>query len=121
MSARTTFTNPLPERTTQYLGLTFLDETGAGFKPTTLTLTLYDVSTRQIINSRDRQDILDLNGATVTAGGVLSLRLDAADTVVVTDGTQDERHIALLEWSWSSGTKTGKHEIEHRVANLDRV
>ena len=89
----------------------------------TLTLELFDEAANTIINSRDAQNILDANGCTVSAAGVVTLELDAADNPIV--GTSlavgdQESHIARIRWTWLSGvrTRTGKHELRFRVRKL---
>ena len=95
-----------------------LDE--EGFKPVTLTLLLYDAATGEVINDRNRQSILDENGGEVTAAGALTLELSPDDNEII-GSLREERHIALLEWSWESASRKGKHEIHITVRNLDNV
>lgn len=89
-----------------------------------LTLTLYDVATDTIINSRDAQDVLNTNDVTVHAtSGLLSWTAQAADNAIVTAARVAgslEKHIALFEWTWST-TKKGKHELEIFVQQLAQV
>lgn len=118
---RTTFSDPIAEKTSQQLTARIRDLAGLGFKPETLTLTLYDVATGTIINNRNHVSIRDANGGTVSIDGLLTLQLDPADTVIVTPASSQERHIALLEWTWSGGTKTGRYELEMLVNNLAQV
>jgi hypothetical protein len=74
----------------------------------TMTLTLYDLATDAIINSRDGQNILNLNGGTFApTSGAFELTLGSADNPIVTPAAipvgQTETHIALLESTWSGG------------------
>lgn len=121
---RTTIADPIAELTTQKLTARIRDENGLGFKPETLTLLLYDAATLAVINNRNRVNIRDLNGGTVSDTGLLTLQLDPADSpILATNGAvgSKERHIALLEWTWAAGAKAGKHEIEIVVMNLAKV
>jgi hypothetical protein len=72
---------------------------------TTITLTLSDEKTGAIINSRDAQSILNVNGGAFHAtSGLLSIIFTPADNVLV--GTKPvERHRALVEFTYASGTK----------------
>jgi hypothetical protein len=90
---------------------------------TTLTLTLYDKTTGSIINSRDDQDVKNTNGVTVSAGGVLVWTMSPADNVIVgaPSRNQPEQHVALFEWTWDTGTKAGKYEVQIDVEQLTKV
>lgn len=113
----TSFT--VAERNTLYLQGTVKDEKGQAFQPSTLTLYLYDRFTDTVINSRNRQDILNANGGTCDASGVWSLTLTPTDNTFVTAGKKSEKHIALIEWTWDDnqgnpayGSKTLEIVIE---------
>jgi hypothetical protein len=115
-------TDVVPEGATRVLTLTFLDEFDAPIGSATLTtlkLTLYEEVTKAIINSRTHQSILGVNGGSVSAGGVLTLNLGALDNVVkrVADGSV-ETHVALLEYTWDTGTKANLVEIYFPVGNV---
>ena len=69
-----------------------------------LTLTLYDETTGDIINNRQNQNILDANGGTVAANGDLTLNLNGSDNVIVANTGQTENHIALTRWVWTDLT-----------------
>lgn len=87
----------------------------------TLTLTLYVVKTDGTIgyvNSRNAQNILNANNATVSAGGLVDWTFQVADTTLV-EALPFERHIGLFEWTWPSGA--GKHEMVLVVKNLTEV
>jgi sugar lactone lactonase YvrE len=87
----------------------------------TLTLTLYDVDTNTIINSRNAQNVLNANGVALDANGNLSWVMSADDNTIVTSTTVQESHIALFQWTWDSGNKAGKHEVQIYVENLTKV
>ena len=93
----------------------------AGSSLTTLTLTVYDKSTGDVINSRDAQDVLNTNGVTVDGSGNLIWVIDPDDNAIVTSTSKVEKHIALFEWTWDSGNKEGKHEVVIQVKNLTKV
>ena len=116
MAVRTTITTEIAENADTILAATFVDEAGATLSSLdSLTLTLWEESTEDIINSRDASDV----SASLT-GGVLSLALATADNAIVTSKLT-ERHVALFEWTYDSGTKLGKHEVVFTVTNLVKV
>lgn len=87
----------------------------------TLTLTLYNFADGAIINSRNQQSILNANGGVVDASGNLTLTLAPADMVIVDTGLLLERHVALIEWTYAGGLKTGRQEVELMLRNLTKV
>lgn len=126
MSTRTTLATTYAEKATLYLTATITDTDGvtaladADTILTTLTLTLYELRSGTVINSCTARNILNLNGGTVSSAGALEIRLDAADMACL--GTaSSEVHVALLEWTWGSPVKAGKHEIAFTVTNLLKV
>ena len=86
----------------------------------TLTLTPYDKETGTIINSRNAQNVLNANGVTVDSSGNLVWTMDPADNTIVTATNEQELHVALFEWTYST-TKKGKHEVILLVQNLVKV
>ncbi len=113
---RTIWPTVIAERTTPRLRLDIVDEAGDSITSlSTLTLTLHD-GAGAIINSRDRVDVLGSFSA-----GTLDWRFAAADTQILYPTREFERHTALIEWSWDSGAKHGKHEVIHTIRNLATV
>jgi hypothetical protein len=87
----------------------------------TLTLTLYVIKadgTIAYVNTRNAQNVLNLNNVIVDALGLLTWAIQPADTALV-EAIAFERHIALFEWTWSGGA--GKREIVLVVQNLTEV
>lgn len=113
---RTELTDRVAENSTSRLTATLVDLDAVGFKPDAVTLLLYDLDSRAVINSKDRVSVL----SSVDANGNVSLELTPADNAIV-GSRWLEKHVALFEWSWSSGTRQGKHEIVFTVRNLDKV
>jgi hypothetical protein len=126
MSTRTTIEEAMPEKATAYIGATITDIDGvtalasADTVLTTLTVTLCLDRFGTAINSRAAQSVLNVNGGTVSSAGVLSLRLDPLDMIIVS-GRTEEKHLALFEWTWGSPLKGGKHEVAFTVTNLLKV
>lgn len=108
------------------------DEDGTGIPAaslSSLTLSLYDQatelatpgSTSAIINSRNRQSILNTNGCTVDSTGGFVLTLSTADNAIVNSTKDTERHVALIEWTYAAGLKAGKEAVLVDVSNLART
>jgi hypothetical protein len=125
-TARTILTEVVPEGTTSLISGSLVDETGAALgsaQLATFVMTLYALnSTLAVINSRTGVNILNAGPGTISAGGAWTITLTPADNdIVSTPAPTDETHRMLLEWTYGGGTKAGKHEIDFRVRNLDKV
>jgi hypothetical protein len=111
------------EATTARYTATMYDETDAvidGTALNTLTLTLYEKRTRNIIGSRNGQNVLNTNGVAVTATGGLTWTVAKADTAIVGNG-KIERHVGVFVGTWAAGAKQFVHEVEMDVVNVTRV
>lgn len=86
-----------------------------------LKLTLKDVDSGTIINSRDRQDVLNTNNVTVHAtSGLLTWTIQPADNAIVSASKADgdiERHLAVFELVFST-TKRQNHRVELEVISF---
>jgi hypothetical protein len=126
MSVRTVIADPIPEAATRYIQFTITDIDGVTPLPNadsvllTLTVTLFNKLSKVVINSRTVQSILAVNGGSVTSAGVVTLRLDPADTAIL-GGAASEDRIASFAWTWGSPLKTGRHEVLFTVTNLALV
>ena len=118
-------TDFINEKTTPKITATVQDTDGdaiSGANLDTLTLTLYnkDDSGNTIINSREAQDVLNTNNVTVDSNGALIWSVQSLDTIII--GTRKlETHRAVFEWTYSSGTKNGKHIIDMTIRNLVKI
>jgi hypothetical protein len=132
MSAQTTQPFEAREASSAKLTATIQDESETPIPAAsldTLTLLLYDQltqldspgSTTAVINSRNRQDILNVNGCAISAGGVMTLTLTPADNIIVNTGKSSERHVALIEYTYAAGLKAGKEEVLIDVTNYSRT
>ena len=128
MAVRTILTDPVPEKSTRYLSFTITDVdgvtplVGADVLLTSLAVSLFDAASKGIINSRSVMSVLNTNGGSVSAAGVVILRLDAADTAILNPRTQSEQHVACFQWAWGvAPVKSSAYEIEFTVVNLLKV
>lgn len=114
------------EKTTFLYTGTLVDENGVSLGPidmSTLTVTLYDQDTGAIINGRNNQNALNANNFVLTANASGNLTWDSlpADSPIINLAKETEVHIALLQWTFATGTKAGRKEIAIRVVNLNLV
>ena len=125
MPARTTIVEPIPEGATRYISFTVTDIDGvtplanADSILLSLLVTVFNEPSRAVINSRTAQSILNTNGGTVSSAGVVTLRLDPADTAIL--GSKSEARVASFVWTWNNPPCTGRHEVAFTVADLALV
>jgi hypothetical protein len=127
------FSFPMDEQESGSYLATITDDLGVmlpGATLLTLALTLYVIKTdgtEQIVNSRDAQDVLNVNQVQVfdtlqalSDGRTYNLRwrVQPADSTLV-EQLPFERHIGLFEWTWGAGA--GKHEMILVIKNLHQV
>jgi hypothetical protein len=111
------------ERTNHRYQVTLKDHAGQPVtlaSLTALTLTLYDVVTGGVINSRENQNIKNANGGTFGAGdGLLTMDFVAADTPIVNPALLFERHRARFDAVWNGGEAHWEEDIV--VHNLGKL
>lgn len=83
---------------------------------TTLTLTLFNIRTNAVVNGRDRQDIKNAHNVTVSELGVVIWSIQVADL----PATSEADYLAIFEWTWSTGTKSGWHDMTLHLDPLPR-
>lgn len=116
-----------PERVTAEITTTVTNQAGTGIPGsslTTLTLTLYDKKTGEVINSVSGTDILNTGRGSIDESGVLTLTLEPEDMPVVDSDLKAgniEHHVALIVWTWDSGDKRGHDELIIPVRNSLKV
>lgn len=109
---RTVLQDWIAERTTPTLTLSLVDEDGDAITSVTaITLAIHQGG--EVV--RARASVADDFSA-----GTLSVRLAPEDTRILGSGSR-ETHTALIEWTWDSGTRHGKHEVIYTVANFALV
>lgn len=114
----------IPERSSALIQFDLEDENGVGPTIDNLTLTLYDLETKTIINGRNKQNVFNANGVTIATAGspavtTVSYVMEGLDNQII--GTPaTERHVALFEGTYSGG-KPWKHELIIPVVNLHLV
>jgi hypothetical protein len=88
-----------------------------------LTLTFFQEYTETIINSRDGQNVLQVNGVTVDEAGRMVWTLTPEDSAILDDSLHQEPHLARFDFTYpgASGTEVGRHVVRLLVTNLRRV
>lgn len=102
------------EETTGDFDAIVRDEDGAAIAQaslTTITLTLRNYKTGEIINSRNAQSVNNTNNVTIDSSGNLLWLIQEEDTVIFDESLEfgdKEEHVAEFVYTYSSGTKTGR-------------
>lgn len=103
------------------------DETGTALGSSllnSLTLTLYDKVSGDILNSRSAQNVLNANQVTVDTAGLLTWYWLPTDMVLIDDTKLTETHIAIFEVKWTdSGSRLRQlnHEVVFTVNAIDNL
>jgi hypothetical protein len=123
-------TETLLEGTTGLYTFELVDEAGdaidSGFLDT-LTLSLYDADSSQILNSRDSQNILNANNGTVTTDPgppvttTVTFAIQPDDTVILNENRLLESRVLSFRWTWDSGQRVGRHVIQFGIENIEHV
>ena len=70
----------------------------------------------------EEREIKNRGRATVHAtSGLVTLTLLPADNQIVDATLDQEWHRALIEWTYNSGVKAGRYEVDFPVRNLNKV
>lgn len=89
-----------------------------------MTMTLYDKSSGEVINDREDQSILDENDVTVHAtSGLVTWELQPEDNIIVSTTLEErkaEEHIALVIVTYDTSKKL-IFEIPINVINVEKV
>jgi hypothetical protein len=113
------------EATTHFYDSQLTNEDGDGIDPAdleSLELTLVDVVTGAVINSRDAQDALNANDVTLESDGTLEWKITPEDNVILNDARAYEEHMAIFRWRYpGSGTEAGHKVIRLIVENFVRI
>lgn len=99
---------------------TLKDKTDAAVPLASLTdivLTLKDVETGEVINSRDAVSVKNTDGGTFHAtSGLFTMTFDEDDNAIVTATARKEKHIATFLATWAGGQH--QWDVIVKVQNL---
>lgn len=89
----------------------------------TIVLTLYlKGHSSTIINSRDNQDVKNMNDVTIHAtNGLLTWNLQETDTAYQGNSGIFETHVALFEWTVTTDSRKFKKEVEFDVQQVPTI
>lgn len=126
MSGITYIVGEVAEQTTQVIRIFVTDRTGAlvpSMAYDSITVTLREEQTGEIINNRNGQNALNANGFTLPEDGVIEWKLSTDDTAIVgpTRVGQAERHKLTMTLVWDNGDETTQIEVVTLVYNLRSV
>lgn len=115
-------TDPITEGSTVYLTGTILDHLLAPVPSAalfSLKVWVTDLKTGSVINNRNGQSILNVNGGTIHATtGAWTFKLGALDSAIVNTTDPYERHRVLVEWAYNVGQDKGSMEFILPYRNL---
>lgn len=116
----------IDEASSYYYSLQLTDEKGVNLtsgQTTTVTLTWYELNSGSyaIVNSLNATDVKNANRGTLSATGLLELRFLPADTGILVATRLHEERRALIVWTFASGAKTKRHELDVVIRNLLKV
>ena len=126
--ATATILTEIFEGTTGTYSATLKDETDVaitGLPFTGVRISYYSKSSGNIVNSRNNQNILNLNNVTITAAGAFSWKLQEAD-VTVADSPKPDRvtHRAEIVVEWNdvaSGPRQTTHVVDIPIKALTKA
>lgn len=99
----------------------FQDETGAAIPVSqiaTLTLSIVDSYSGAIVNSCSQVSILNADRGTVDGSGNLVVTLKTADTALLVPTDKREYRSLVFDWTYASGAKTGRHQVDLLIEAL---
>lgn len=101
---------------------TFKDEADVALAAATLTTVKMWLTDHKnvVINTRTAVDILNAGPGAVDSNGLLTLVLVPADNPIVGSDII-ERHLLVIEWTWSAGNKKSHENIFLMVVNDGQV
>lgn len=132
MASQTSLPFTFNEQVSAEISWSFQDGEGdavAAAALSSVTMTLYDLMSKQVINGRDEQDILGpdrtgTNDVSISSVGAATWYVQPEDNAIIIAGSL-EQHIALIEWTWDPedghGVRQGKFEIPILVKDLNMV
>lgn len=116
------------EETTPQVTGQLKDETGADLALTsldTITLTLFVPKTGTIVNSRNKQNVKNVNNVTIGSTGIITWAVQTADLAIIdTTDTENDRevHRALFEFATTATPAVeGAKQFDLVVHNLQKV
>jgi hypothetical protein len=125
MTVRSVAKQEIPEKGTWLYEADLKKEDGTALTSpeiNSLTLTVHALdAAKTIINGLNAVNILNVGRGTVNDLGHLTVVLTGDDLALVDPAAPFENHIALIQGVYSSSQRFTKHEVLHKIINLDKV
>lgn len=84
-----------------------------------LTLSIVNTLTGEIINSVDKVDVLNTGRGQLDEAGNLSIQLEVGDTSLdSTPGTLQIQRSLILDYSYAGGSLVGRHQVNFILSAL---
>ena len=117
---------PIPEESSARITGILVDEDGVALTALdTITATLFDRCSVRILNARNRQDVLNVNGGTFDpATGRFTLLLSPAANLIINQGRWIEEHMVRFDFTFTpagSTQRTGRWAAVLRLSNLEQL
>lgn len=102
-------------------------EYGVGVPAASLTfflLTLYDLSSSTVINSRNGQNVLNAHQVTIDTTGQIEWLWLPADQQILNPNKPIEEHVALFEAKWTDTNgypRQANHEVHFMVNRIPKL
>lgn len=115
----------IPEGTTHTITLIFSDDDGESLTLESMSeilLTLYQMTSGEIINGRSGQNILNENNGTLSSFGDpgklrMDFELQPPDSAVLGEDPV-EWHVARFDWKWNGGAKRDRYQVLMAVKKI---
>ena len=118
-------TDPIPDLTSYTVTGTLLDsEVPPNAIPlsqiSTVTLTILDAKTLQVVNAVDATDILNTGrGIVATTGGKITVKLEPADNAMISTSFVEEIHYWIIRWTFgATGEKSGTYVVQAPIVRV---
>ncbi len=112
---------PIPAGSTPLYTGRLVDIYGNGIPASvldTLTLTIADTLSENIIGNVDHIDILNTNRGTLDANGNLAIQLHTTDTLIFDIGVRKVQRSLVIDWTYSNNALDGKHQANFIIVQL---
>lgn len=123
MSATTEFpsTQPVPEASCRVYSTQLVDLDGQSLSSaqvSSIRFSLHAAQSNQVINDRYRQEVLNINGGTLSPTGLFEMEFNEADTVAI-GTTKLQKRRAFFEIKFDNCTEN--HEVFFYVQNFTDI
>ena len=83
-----------------------------------LTLSIVDTLSGQVINGADAVSILNTGRGTVDAQGNVVLKLEVGDTAMTETTSRQVQRSLVFDWTYNGGVSAGRHQTNFMLVQL---